>query len=95
MYQVSSFFIEVSTYTTLSQTLIGDILDVWILGSVGRNLIQQAILQNRPTGLISPIFTYYHCIYYHKTKPRALCIGAEGLKMYLTITFLSVSRAKV
>jgi len=40
MYQVSSFFIEVSTYTTLPQTVIGDILNVWILGSVGRNLIQ-------------------------------------------------------
>ena len=29
----SIFFFEVSAYTTLSQVITGDILDVWILGS--------------------------------------------------------------
>ena len=36
LYQVSSFF-EVSTYTTLSKTVVVDILDIWILGSVAGN----------------------------------------------------------
>ena len=35
-HQVSSFF-ESSAYTTLSQTVIGDTLDVWILDSVASN----------------------------------------------------------
>lgn len=33
----SSFIFEVSTYTTLSQTMVEDILNVWILVSVARN----------------------------------------------------------
>lgn len=38
LHQVSSFFCEVSAYTTLSQTLVEDTLGVWILDSVGENL---------------------------------------------------------
>jgi hypothetical protein len=38
LHQVTSFFVEVSTYTTLSETVIADNLDVWILDSVSGNL---------------------------------------------------------
>jgi hypothetical protein len=37
LYQVPSFF-EVSAYTTLPQTVVGDTLDAWILGSTAENL---------------------------------------------------------
>jgi hypothetical protein len=45
LHQVASFF-EVSSYTTLSQTLVEDILDVWILDSAARNL---SLKQDSPT----------------------------------------------
>ena len=34
LYQVISFFNEVSTYTTLSETVISNTLNIWILDSV-------------------------------------------------------------
>jgi hypothetical protein len=48
-HQVSSFF-EVSAYTALSETVIADILDVWILGSVAGN-------RNRPRMHLLPFLS--------------------------------------
>ena len=63
MYQVSSFFIEVSTYTTLSETLIADILDVWILGSVAGN-------RNLPRIHLLP-----HLDYHNKINPASTFVN--------------------
>lgn len=70
MHQVSSFF-EESTYTTLTPTLIEDILDVWILDSVERNrnlfhihLLPFLILSQRKT-------------------PHTYCVAGAGLRCTL------------
>jgi hypothetical protein len=69
LYQVASFFVEVSAYPTLYQTLVGHTLGVWILVSVARN----------PRNLIvSRIFTYYllYFIRIQTKKLRTLLYGA-------------------
>lgn len=71
MYQVSSFFIEVSAYISLSLTVVKNILNTWILDSVSKdlNLLHIHLL---------PELVYFIEYYFSKLDSRLR--GNDGLK---------------